>query len=85
MPWIRNESPTRPSPKSNAVLGSGITEVTVAVTPKNRPYLAASDYMAQKIAGARKTVIPEAGHAVNLHQPDRFDRELLDFLEAMGA
>jgi pimeloyl-ACP methyl ester carboxylesterase len=57
----------------------------VVVGENDRPYHAASDYMAQKIAGARKTVIPEAGHAVNLHQPDRFDREILAFLEAISA
>ncbi|MCS5635552.1 MAG: alpha/beta fold hydrolase [Myxococcota bacterium] len=57
----------------------------VVVGENDRPYLAASDYMAQKIAGARKAVIPEAGHAVNLHQPDRFDREILAFLEAISA
>ena len=57
----------------------------IVVGENDRPYIAASDYMAQKIAGARKAVIPEAGHAVNLHQPDRFDREVLAFLEAMGA
>jgi len=57
----------------------------VVVGAKDRPYLAASNYMAGKIAGARKAVIPDAGHAVNVHQPAAFDREVLGFLEAIGA
>lgn len=50
----------------------------VVVGEKDRPYLAASDYMAKKIPNATKVVIPNAGHAVNLHQPD-------DFNEVVGA
>jgi len=34
--------------------------------------LAASDYMTAKIPGARKVVIPAAGHAVNIDQPKAF-------------
>jgi pimeloyl-ACP methyl ester carboxylesterase len=37
------------------------------------------------VPGARLAVVPEAGHVVNLAQPARFDRLLLDFLaEALG-
>ena len=57
----------------------------VVVGAKDRPYLAASDYMAGKITGARMAVIPDAGHAVNVHQPAAFDREVLGFLETIGA
>jgi pimeloyl-ACP methyl ester carboxylesterase len=43
-------------------------------------FLAATDYMAAKIPGARKAVIPDAGHAANLHQPDAFNRAVEGFL-----
>lgn len=52
----------------------------VVVGENDRPYHAASEYMAQKIPGARKVVIPGAGHAVNLHQPRLFDAAVEDFL-----
>ncbi len=38
-----------------------------------------------KIPDARKVVVPDAGHAVNLLQPERFERVLLTFLEEIGA
>src|SRR6202049_4967694 len=41
----------------------------VVVGADDAPFLAASDYMAAKIPGARKAVIAAAGHAVNIDQP----------------
>src|ERR1700680_820077 len=41
----------------------------VVVGADDTPFLAASDYMAAKIPGARKAVIAAAGHAVNIDQP----------------
>jgi len=38
------------------------------------------EYMAAKIPGARKVVIPGAGHAANLDQPDAFNAAVGDFL-----
>ena len=46
----------------------------VLVGADDRHFLAAADYMAAKIPGAQKTVIPDAGHAANLDQPDAFNR-----------
>jgi len=56
----------------------------IVVGENDRPYHAATDYMAQKIRGARKEVIPDAGHAVNLHQPALFDDALASFLDEIG-
>lgn len=47
----------------------------------DRPFLAATDYMAEKIAGATKVIIPDACHASNLDQPEAFNRAVLDFLQ----
>lgn len=47
------------------------------------PFLAATDYMAAKIPGARKVIIPDAGHAANLHQPAAFNRAMGDFLSGL--
>jgi pimeloyl-ACP methyl ester carboxylesterase len=49
------------------------------------PFLAASDYMAAKIPGAAKVVIPAAGHAVNIDQPQAFIDAVLPFLGGLGA
>jgi pimeloyl-ACP methyl ester carboxylesterase len=54
----------------------------VLVGADDTPFLAASDYMAAKIPGAVKAVIPKAGHAANIDQPEAFNRAVLDFLSA---
>jgi pimeloyl-ACP methyl ester carboxylesterase len=53
----------------------------VLVGAKDEPFLAATDYMASKIPGATKVVIPDAGHAANIDQPEAFNQAVLAFLE----
>jgi len=48
---------------------------------KDEPFLAATDYMSNKIPGATKVIIPDAGHAANIDQPEAFNRAVLEFLE----
>ncbi len=55
----------------------------VVVGADDTPFLAASDYMAAKIPGAKKVVIPAAGHAVNIDQPQAFIDALLPFLDSL--
>ena len=55
----------------------------VVVGADDAPFLAASDYMAAKIPGAKKVVIPAAGHAVNIDQPQAFVDAVLPFLESL--
>jgi pimeloyl-ACP methyl ester carboxylesterase len=52
----------------------------VVVGANDTPFLAASDYMAAKIPGARKVVIPDAGHAANIDQREAFNAAILGFL-----
>jgi pimeloyl-ACP methyl ester carboxylesterase len=52
----------------------------VIVGAEDTPFLAASDYMAAKIPGAKKVVIPAAGHSANIDQPKAFNAALLGFL-----
>ena len=49
------------------------------------PFLAATDYMAHKVPGAQKVIVPAAGHAVNIDQPALFNAAVLAFLETMGS
>jgi pimeloyl-ACP methyl ester carboxylesterase len=55
----------------------------VVVGADDTPFLAASDYMAAKIPGARKAVIPAAGHAVNIDQPEAFIEAVVPFLDGL--
>jgi pimeloyl-ACP methyl ester carboxylesterase len=55
----------------------------VVVGAEDAPFLAASDYMAAKIPAAKKVVIPTAGHAVNVDQPQAFIDAVLPFLDSL--
>jgi pimeloyl-ACP methyl ester carboxylesterase len=57
----------------------------IVVGADDTPFLAASDYMAAKIPGAQKVVIPAAGHAVNIDQPQAFIDAVLPFLDHLEA
>ena len=39
--------------------------------------------MAAKIPGAKKVVIPNAGHAANIDQPEAFNAAIRDFLAGL--
>jgi len=55
----------------------------VLVGANDTNFLAATDYMAAKIAGATKVVIADAGHASNLHQPAAFNLAMESFLATL--
>jgi pimeloyl-ACP methyl ester carboxylesterase len=55
----------------------------VVVGADDTPFLSASDYMAAKIPGAAKVVIPAAGHVVNIDQPQAFIDAVLPFLDRL--
>ena len=57
----------------------------VVVGANDKPFLAATDYMAAKIAGAQKVVIPDAGHSVNMDQPEPFNRAVVAFLDRLAG
>jgi len=55
----------------------------VVVGADDAPFIAASDYMAAKIPGAKKAVIPAAGHMSNIDQPQAFAEAVLSFLDGL--
>lgn len=57
----------------------------VLVGANDTNFLAATDYMAAKIKGAAKAVVPDAGHAANLHQPAHFNQAVEAFLAKLPA
>ena len=56
----------------------------VVVGADDTPFLAASDYMAAKIPNAKKAVVPAAGHAVNIDQPQGFIDAVTPFLDGLS-
>src|SRR5262245_54332321 len=52
---------------------------------EDEPCLEPAIFMKRKIRTAGLTVIPKAGHTINLEDPDAFNRALLDFLTAVDA
>lgn len=66
-------------------LGTVAVPTLVLVGANDTNFLAATDYMAAKIKGAAKVVIPDAGHAANLHQPAHFNQAVEGFLARLPA
>jgi pimeloyl-ACP methyl ester carboxylesterase len=56
----------------------------VLVGEKDTAFLQAADYMTNTIPGARKFIIPNAGHAANIDNPQFFNKMILDFLHNIG-
>jgi pimeloyl-ACP methyl ester carboxylesterase len=54
--------------------------VLIVVGDRDKPFLGAADYMTAKIPAAVKAVIPDAGHASNIDQPEAFDQAVGAFL-----
>ena len=52
---------------------------------RDEAFVKPGEYMAAKIHGARRVVIPDAGHASNLDQPAAFNAAVTEFLEAIPA
>ena len=53
----------------------------VLVGAQDQDYLGAGEYMATKLPRAVHAVIPDAGHASNVDQPDLFNQQVLAFLD----
>ncbi len=57
--------------------------VLVVVGANDAAYLGGAEYMASRIPGARKVILPDAGHSANVDQPELFDAAASDFLEGL--
>jgi pimeloyl-ACP methyl ester carboxylesterase len=53
----------------------------VIVGADDVPFHGSAEYMATRIPGARKVIVPDAGHAPNVDQPDIFNSAVAEFLE----
>jgi pimeloyl-ACP methyl ester carboxylesterase len=57
----------------------------VLVGADDTGFLAAADYMAATIPSAQKVVVPAAGHAANIDQPEAFNDAVTSFLRQVDA
>lgn len=65
---------------------STITAPTlVLVGAKDTGFLNAADYLERKLPDASKVIVPDAGHAVNRHQPAAVNAALLDLLDRVSS
>jgi pimeloyl-ACP methyl ester carboxylesterase len=55
----------------------------IVVGDEDEPCIEPSVLMKRRIPNAGLLVLPKSGHAVNLEEPDQFNRALLDFLTAV--
>jgi pimeloyl-ACP methyl ester carboxylesterase len=62
----------------------GITVPTlIVIGDRDHDYLVGSDYMAKRIPGAVNVVVADAGHGVNVDQPEAVNKALGDFLATL--
>ena len=57
----------------------------VLIGDEDEPCVEAAIFMKRKIPRAGLAVFPQSGHAINLEEPDLFNRTVLDFLTAVEA
>ena len=76
---------TQHGPEVIESLPSIAVPTLVLVGEMDRPFLKAAEYMAGHIPGAQKVVLPGAGHAANIDQPDAFDGAVEDFLASLAG
>jgi pimeloyl-ACP methyl ester carboxylesterase len=63
----------------------GITApALVVVGERDEAFLRAAEVMAARLPNARRVVIPEAGHCVNIEEAEAFDREVVGFLRGLS-
>lgn len=75
-------------PQRNAAVIDSLPTVRVPtlvlVGADDQPFRKATDYMAAKIPGAQKVVLPDAGHVANVDAPDAFNEAVSTFLRHHG-
>ncbi len=83
---LRGVQMTRPSVFELGARLERLEVPTLVMTgDEDEPCLEPALFMKRKIPRAGLVVMPKAGHAINLEEPDLFNRALLDFLTAVDA
>ena len=61
-----------------------IDRPTLVIASAESPLLQVQKEMAEAISGARWLMVPDAGHALFIDQPEKFDDELTQLLKTVG-
>jgi 3-oxoadipate enol-lactonase len=78
---MNKKRPSAPPPQLDH-LGEVKAPTLVMIGGLDAPHmLQAGEEAAKRIPGARKIVYPEAGHMINMEQPEKFNRDLEAFLK----
>jgi len=85
--WLNNWSLQRvPRPLTGLRLDQIHVPTLLVIGDRDLPSdLSVVDTLAAKVSGARKVVIPGAGHMVNMEKPAEFDAAVLGFLRGVSA
>lgn len=67
------------------MLPSVAVPTMIIVGENDTPFVGASEYMKKKIPDAKLAILKDAGHAVQIDQPDAFNEALLEFLDELPA
>jgi 3-oxoadipate enol-lactonase len=69
--WTGEHDPHSPRPDCRSLLGGISTPTTVVVGELDVPcFQEMAEVLASEIPGARKVVVPDAGHMVNMEAPE---------------
>jgi pimeloyl-ACP methyl ester carboxylesterase len=83
---LRGVQLTRPSVHDLGDRMSALEVPTLVMTgDEDDPCLEPALYMKKTIPTAGLVVLPKSGHAINLEEPEAFNRAVLDFLTAVDA
>jgi pimeloyl-ACP methyl ester carboxylesterase len=72
-----------PAPSVIDALGTLRVPTLVLVGERDADYLRAAEVMGARIPGAKRVLIPGAGHVANIEETEAFDRAVLDFLKGL--
>jgi pimeloyl-ACP methyl ester carboxylesterase len=84
--WLGNWRLQRvPRPPTAARLADIVAPTLILVGDRDLPSIVATvDTLAKAVRGARKAVIPGAGHMLPMEKPAEFDRAVMEFLRGLG-
>jgi pimeloyl-ACP methyl ester carboxylesterase len=71
-------------PAASRLAGIGAPALVVVGEHDSSAMHAIADLVAREVPGARKEVIPDAGHHPNMEHPERFNELVLSFLREVG-
>jgi 3-oxoadipate enol-lactonase len=85
--WLANPYlPKRPDPAVARRLGEIRVPTLVVVGDRDIKHMQRiADKLAAEVGGAKKVVIPGAGHIANMEKPAEFDRAVLPFLQSQPS